>query len=67
MDPGKDGSLIMDTIVKTYRYFDDDEINARKRKRQGRRSEMKRLASIVFVLGLTRVAAEARRPGKVCC
>jgi type IV pilus assembly protein PilO len=32
MDPGKDGVLNMDAIVKTYRYLDEDEIVAKKQK-----------------------------------
>jgi type IV pilus assembly protein PilO len=30
MDPGKEGVLNMDAIVKTYRYLDEEEIVARK-------------------------------------
>jgi type IV pilus assembly protein PilO len=30
MEPGKDGVLNMDAIVKTYRYLDDEEVIARK-------------------------------------
>jgi type IV pilus assembly protein PilO len=33
MDPGEDGVLNMDAIVKTYRYLDEEEIVARKHKR----------------------------------
>jgi len=32
MDPGKDGVLNMDAIVKTYRYLDDEEVIASKKK-----------------------------------
>jgi type IV pilus assembly protein PilO len=32
MEPAKDGSLNMDTVVKTYRYLDDEEVIARKQK-----------------------------------
>jgi len=32
MLPAKDGVLNMDATVKTYRYLDDDEINAQKQK-----------------------------------
>jgi type IV pilus assembly protein PilO len=31
MDPGKDGALNMDAVVKTYRYLDDEEVVARKK------------------------------------
>jgi type IV pilus assembly protein PilO len=29
--PGKDGALVMDAVVKTYRYLDDDELAAQKK------------------------------------
>ncbi len=32
MEPGKDGGLNMDAVVKTYRYLDDEEIIASKKK-----------------------------------
>lgn len=32
MDPGKDGVMNMDAVVKTYRYLDDDEVIANKKK-----------------------------------
>jgi type IV pilus assembly protein PilO len=32
MDPGKDGVLNMDAVVKTYRYLDDEEVMANKKK-----------------------------------
>jgi type IV pilus assembly protein PilO len=32
MDPGKDGVLNMDAVVKTYRYLDDEEVMASKKK-----------------------------------
>ena len=32
MDPGKDGVLNMDAVVKTYRYLDDEEVIASKKK-----------------------------------
>ena len=32
MDPGKDGVLNMDAVVKTYRYLDDEEMMASKKK-----------------------------------
>lgn len=32
LQPSKDGSLAMDATVKTYRYLDEEELNARKQK-----------------------------------
>lgn len=32
MDPGKDGVMNMDAVVKTYRYLDDEEVMASKKK-----------------------------------
>ena len=32
LNPGKDGNLVMDAVAKTFRYLDDDEIAAQRKK-----------------------------------
>ena len=42
MEPGKDGVLSMDAVVKTYRYLDDEEVIAQKKAKEQKTKEQKK-------------------------